>query len=491
MLDPVPPGLDRLSSDARDLPRMVREALTSDRSFLADLARAVLAHRGPATTNQSLGVWTGGADRGMVVPSHVHSSPASVARPLTRGILSPIPTDFVARPEPSSTGVVAPPAVGFSVSRDLSPVPSSAIVAGAAGTTSVDRPRSQDILGIPVPSIGFPSVPAIDPSTLVTSALGIVSASATAGPMPLADYPRPAGDTGRGFHWIPTLHSDPAVVDHFVAEAKKLGASWVVILNDGAQIGDNDYLVKRLVENQIEPVMRLYTAHGAPIDGDLTKMVQHYSGLGVHYFLPYNEPNLPEENPDGKVSVKSYVDRWLPAARAILAGGGLPGLGGLAPGAPVDDVAFLRSTLDEIKRRGAVDVLDRAWVSVHNYTFNRPIDYQDDSNGFLKFRWYDQVVRDALGRDLPIISTEGGPRMGDNVDQHFPPVDEARRDKLAADAFAYLNHREPYFFAQTLWVLANEAGGGNDPSWNADAIFGPGGVPTPLAMTLEAQEGPA
>jgi hypothetical protein len=302
----------------------------------------------------------------------------------------------------------------------------------------------------------------------------------------ISQYPHPTGDSGRGFHWIPTLHSDPSVVDRFVKAARSMGASWVVFLNDGSKIGDNDNLVRQLVANHIEPVMRIYTDQGQKISGDLTGMVRHYSQLGVHYFLPYNEPNLPNENPDGQVSVNNYADRWAAAARAIEAGGGLPGIGGLAPGAPVDDVGFLRSTLQRIRSQGEGAVLDHAWIAAHNYSFNRPAAYSDTSNGFLKFRWYDQVSQDVLGRSLPVISTEGGARMGDNVDRRFPTVGSSERDQIGVDSFEYLNHREPYFFAQTQWVLANEAGGGHDPMWSADALFGPDGSPTELARDLGA-----
>ncbi|HEY8475913.1 MAG TPA: hypothetical protein VIN09_03475 [Chloroflexota bacterium] len=300
----------------------------------------------------------------------------------------------------------------------------------------------------------------------------------------LNDYPRPPADTGRGFHWVPTLRSSREVVDRFVREAKAMKASWVVILNDGTNIGDNDYLVRRLVENGIEPIMRIYTPNGRPIEGDLTAMVRHYRALGVDYFQPYNEPNLPRENPDGQVSVDSYLDRWIPAARAILKGGGLPGFGALAPAAPVDDLAFLRAALEGLRQRGALDTLDRAWISLHNYSFNRPVDYQGDSNGFLKFRWYDQIVREQIGRSLPIIGTEGGAHIDHNLDPRYPPVDEARRDQLLLDAYRYLARREPYFFAFTYWVIANEAGGGHDPEYTKHALFKPDGTPTKLALHL-------
>jgi hypothetical protein len=44
--------------------------------------------------------------------------------------------------------------------------------------------------------------------------------------------------------------------------------------------------------------------------------------------------------------------------------------------------------------------------------FNHPLDYAEDSNGYLKFRWYDRIVREKLGRPMPIIGTEGGSLPG-------------------------------------------------------------------------------
>lgn len=338
-----------------------------------------------------------------------------------------------------------------------------------------------------IPTSGSSDSTAPDPFGAVLGPTLPPTSSAPNGvPWSLADYPRPPGDTGRGFDWIPTLHSSPDVVDRFVKDAQQMGASWVVILNDGTQVGDNDYLVKQLAAHNIEPIMRIYTPQGQPIGGDLEGMVRHYVGLGVHYFQPYNESNLPEENPNGQVSVSGYLDRWIPAARAILAGGGLPGIGALAPGAPNDDVAFLRSAFQGLKQRGAADLLDQGWISMHNYSFNRPVSYQDDSNGFLKFRWYDQVAEQELGRSLPVIGTEGGPRLGDHQDPRYPAVDPARRDALVQGEFHYLDQREPYFFAQTQWLIANEAGGGHDPSWRADALYGPDGAPTALVGELQA-----
>src|SRR5207244_2934658 len=141
---------------------------------------------------------------------------------------------------------------------------------------------------------------------------------------------------------------------------------WVTFLNDGANIGQNDYLVSKLVGAGIEPVMRLYSSTLEPIKGDIESMVRHYVGKGVHYFQPLNEPNLNSEQPDSAASVDRYVDTWIPAAQAIIRGGGLPGFGSLAPGGDKDDIAFLKEAVAGLRTRGQLGMLDKGWLSMHN-----------------------------------------------------------------------------------------------------------------------------
>jgi hypothetical protein len=36
--------------------------------------------------------------------------------------------------------------------------------------------------------------------------------------------------------------------------------------------------------------------------------------------------------------------------------------------------------------------------------------------------------------------------------------------RIVSDAYQYLNQREPYYFAYSVWVLANQAGGKQSPA---------------------------
>jgi hypothetical protein len=298
-------------------------------------------------------------------------------------------------------------------------------------------------------------------------------------PMALADYPRPPDDTGRGVHWIPTTSSSKETVDRFVKEAMDMHVKWVVFLNEGAQIGDNDYLVQRLTGAGIMPVMRILTHRGAPLGEDLTPMVEHYVTLGVVYYQIYNEPNLASENEGREPSVERYVNMWVPAAEQVVKGGGLPGFGGFAPNADVSDLDFMRASLQLIKQQGHAEDLDKAWVAVHNYLQgdeNTPVDVDP---GFVRPKLYDKIANEELGRSLPMIGTEGG------FGSDHPAHDEADRTVRVLKAYAAVAaKKDPFDFAYTYWVLANAPDGTGDPAFDTFALFGADGQ-TALAQALK------
>jgi hypothetical protein len=243
-----------------------------------------------------------------------------------------------------------------------------------------------------------------------------------------------------------------------------------------------------LVSAGIEPIMRIFTPTLQPIDSsDLQHMVQHFSSMGVQYYQPYNEPNLNSEQPDGKASVERYLDNWIPAAQAIIRGGGLPGFGSMAPGGDIDDVQFLTQALNGLEQRGQLGLLERGWLSIHNYTHNHPIDPVAGSDGFFKFNTYHQVLSNALGRDLPIIGTEGGTFVGEQEDPNQPAADAATVAKWATQAYTYMrDQRAPWNFAYSFWTIANEAAGGTDPRFNAEALFHGDGTQSQVVTALES-----
>lgn len=341
-------------------------------------------------------------------------------------------------------------------------------VASLSGRAITPQPsREPTNTPLPIPT-RTPVTPTMTPSITPTPSPTITSTPQPFmlfGPndiLPVESYPRPAGDNGWGIHWMPTVSQSPADVDRFIAEVRKMHIKWVVFLNDNTNIGDNDYLVEQLVANGIMPIMRIYRDSVLPYDGELGPMVAHYRRKGVFYFQLYNEPNVNIENNQGAANPNAYAVTWAAAARDVVNNGGLPGLGALSPGGEYNHLLFLERTLRAIKFNGDEHLLNRAWISLHNYHGLRAL---DDTGGFLMFREYDKIVQAALGRSLPIIGTEGGSYSPDNP--------QVSKDLLIAQ-YTYMRNAEPYYFVITHWLLANQLGGGGDPTWEWQALFQPG-----------------
>ncbi|MBN1317424.1 MAG: hypothetical protein JXA42_18225, partial [Anaerolineales bacterium] len=240
----------------------------------------------------------------------------------------------------------------------LAPTAAAPAYAGLAGSATVDRraipptwtatyfPDKTETPVTPSPSVtqyrrtATPTMPTWTPSATPTAS-NTPTPTDTPTPWPtiqpedvwtLDQYPRPPGDNGWGMHWFPTYEQDVDTINKFVVELSRMHIKWLVFLNDGTDIGRNDYLVQRLVGMGIEPVMRLYVYGVVPYDGNLPATIHHYHELGVNYFQLYNEPNLFAEAAGRAPNPDWYITHWAQAAEIVVANGGLPGLGALSPG---------------------------------------------------------------------------------------------------------------------------------------------------------------
>ncbi len=309
------------------------------------------------------------------------------------------------------------------------------------------------------------NTPTITPTpTIEGTATVVIKPISAYGPnevIPYQAFPKPPGDNGWGMHWIPTVSQERGVVEQFVGEMVRMHIKWVVILNDGTNIGSNDYLVDQLRANGIMPVMRLYRDGVLPYDGNLGELVRHYRARGVYYFQLYNEPNVNVENQQSFANPDQYARAWADAARIVIANGGLPGMGALSPGGSYNHLDFLDRTLIALENNGEAHLLNHAWFSAHNYHGTRPY---NDPGGFLLFREYDKIIKAHLGRSLPIIGTEGGSYAPD-------PHTELQFIRYQ---YEYMRNREPYFFAFSYWLIANRAGGGWDDQWEWQTLIRPG-----------------
>jgi hypothetical protein len=316
---------------------------------------------------------------------------------------------------------------------------------------------------------------------IILPKLTVATSPATSTPRPvppngfnidIQSFPRPAADNGRGLHWFPTNHQDASVVDRFVPELVAMHIKWLTIIQglEDYELDGNVYLVQRLMQSGIMPVMRIEARIGAMDLQRFRRVVERYRALGVSYFQIFNEPNLPQEWVDERIeSPERFGALWQQAAEIVVAADGFPGLAAMSPNAPMNDFVYLRGTLDWLEKTHRNDILRRTWLSVHNYTIGQPVNFNADDVGYGRYRQYAQISRQALGIILPMIGTEGGPQISDTGQSRL--IEATRQAQWIADAFQSLSSRESFWFAFTPWLIGNMAGGGTDPRWESAAWF--------------------
>lgn len=318
------------------------------------------------------------------------------------------------------------------------------------------------------------------------------------GEMAYPEFPRPEGDNGWGIHWFPTCGQSPGEVDRFVGEILDMHMKWVLFLNSGSDTGANKYLVEKLVENRIMPIMRIYkgtelaSARG-PDEAELartTEMVRQYTELGVPYFQIFNEVNLPCEWGTDKLpadTVRRFTDYFIPYARAILEGGGIPGYpapafgyidGNGKYGNGVDYFAEMVRELVEV--RGEGELLRKCFIALHNYACGRD-PHVENNEGFWEFKAYRKILMDR-GIDIPMLGGEGGTR----------PEDVGGDVGKMADWNAYSyelmgTSRVPdYYLCFVPWILT--APEGNE--WVRHAWISPDGRALPIVDRLKGMDPP-
>lgn len=342
--------------------------------------------------------------------------------------------------------------------------------------------------------------------------------------MRLEDYPRPRNDNGRGLHWSASVyHPAGSALDFWIDELLAMKIKWLKLLDDGG--GSSLEFCKRLLAADIMPIIRLYRLEPNPgrIGGREHETIRRLVGEGVRYFETNNEPDLAMEWQGGRMPdnwVDVVVEDFIHDADDVLALGGLPALPALATGRKVNFI-------EGVVRRGRADLFERgAWIAIHNYTLNHPLDYpydpvnqegqpvsqeeydrlgswawegrprdlinqwrqsdknpgntvRDDPSCFLVFQLFDEYAFSALGYHVPIISTEGGAVIGWKEDRRYPRVDARTHADWTAAITEYLQGQRtingqycpPSYFAMCHWLIANYRLGFMSPTWESQSWY--------------------
>ena len=333
--------------------------------------------------------------------------------------------------------------------------------------------------------------------------------------MKLESFPRPPKDNGRGVHGSLSPYWDSAGKQEWsfwAEQLKAMGICWYKVIDDGG--GSARQLVMRLLDLDIMPVIRFYRREQNPgsIGDRGAKAVKEYVAMGAPWIETNNEPDLDLEWVGGKKPenwLDIVVDDWIADADIVL------GLGGYVA-IPAFGVGTLKNPYEKIVERGRQDILDNgAWASLHNYCLGRPMEYPNDyvnlygepleegeweeaggmiawemgpeavnlarmndanpdadimtdATCFRAFEQLNQIIVDACGHSLPVLTTEGGysvlQRAGTTFgdDARYPKPTPYHASRLNLEMFEYmqgdsliLGRAVPdYYFACMPWLIA-------------------------------------
>ncbi len=342
--------------------------------------------------------------------------------------------------------------------------------------------------------------------------------------MRVEDFPRPKNDNRRGIHWSASVyHPAGSALDFWISELQAMNVKWVKLLDDGG--GSSLELCRRLLAADIMPIVRLYRLEPNPghIGGREEETVRRLVAEGVRYFETNNEPDLSAEWKGGCMPpdwLDIVIDNFIVDADKIIGMGGLPAF-------PAVGVGAAENPLEVVVQRRRADLFSSgAWVAIHNYTLNHPLDYpydsvnqegmpvteeeyerlgswawegrsleqinawrasdkhpgatlQEDATCFLAFHLLDEMIVKTLGHKVPILSTEGGPVVGWKDDRRYPRIDPQTHAAWVVGINDFMQGgREIHglrcpnnYFAMCHWLLANYRLGFMAPGWESNSWY--------------------
>jgi hypothetical protein len=326
--------------------------------------------------------------------------------------------------------------------------------------------------------------------------------------MNLETYWRPKNDTGLGFHYYPdTQHYSPHDLERWLPELKHMGTSWLVLWSS-VDPPIPEFFLQGLVRNEIEPLVRVMTPAFQPLDASQVEdLFGAYARSGVHYVEVFCEPNCASKwSPQAWYRpsiVEKYLDLLTPCLERMQATGLYPFFPALRPGGDYWDLSFLDTALQALVSRQGTSLVDNMVVGMHNHAFDRPLTWgqggqerwplarpyftargSEDHLSFNLFEWYDEVIRAAVGRSLPLLCM-GSAVAGEPYSGAASPVStsEEYASRAVSMAKAVMGGSVPdYVMNHAFWLLAAEAG---EP-YGAHAWYGEGGEERAPVSSMKA-----
>lgn len=274
----------------------------------------------------------------------------------------------------------------------------------------------------------------------------------------LQDWPRPANDNGRCFHFLPTGYYTPTDMKVQIERLLGLQARWVLALyadENQLRLAAQSFSAAKIVPVW-RKTLRAYQRYYA-WDRDI-KILADY-GLPP-YFQLYNEPDMLEEWDGKEINREQWVAAFVQTAKDLFNAGGYVGIQTL-------DEEWLKDVLRTVKAQKGERLFQRMFFVPHPYGLNHPPNYVEDENGVLGYRVFAQVFQEEIGFVPPFIAGEGGWKFQAAEDDRFPKIDDKLHAKYHVELFDWFRLRKvsdgqplpDFLFAFCPWILAAQLEG--------------------------------
>jgi hypothetical protein len=268
-------------------------------------------------------------------------------------------------------------------------------------------------------------------------------------------WPRPAGDNGRGIHFLQTHQFDSIEAQNQVERMEQLGMRWTLVhyLNHNQLVRIAPIFQEAGITVVWRPFVRPYETYDS-----WSEDVAYLRSRGLApYMQLYNEPGLAQEWEGAHpIDQEIYLNNLLSAAQSVYDAGGYVGLQFIDP-------EWLRLALQAMKTHGMTQMVDRLFFVPHLYGLNHPPAYEEDRNGVLGFQAFAQVFQEEINFVPIMIVGEGGWRPGEAQDNRYPAIDEVLHRDYHLSVFNWfrsgqLSNGQPlpdYLFAFCPWLISD------------------------------------
>ena len=233
-----------------------------------------------------------------------------------------------------------------------------------------------------------------------------------------------------GFHYYKDAgHFDDPSLDYWLPKLQAAGTSWLIVYApEKGEIPEN--VIQPLRDVRMEPIVVLgYSISEPPSLQIFRQRMAYFHSIGIHMVQLFNRPNMRSswaaEDWIKPGLVSRFVRRYADYAAACVKEKIIPLFPLLEPGGDYWDLAFLQSSVKQIRKEFSDSLLSNlvftasAGLNHHPLSWNEggpelipsPVPYDEqqiDHRGFYLFRWYEEILKKELGKSVPLLLMNAG-----------------------------------------------------------------------------------